>query len=127
MNYKALGLIAILVLVLDYIWLSQVFGGIFGEMVESIQAKPMLVRLEPAAIVYLLMVLGLYIFVFTRVVSVKEAVMYGALFGLVTFGIFDFTNTALFTDYDYTIASIDVMWGTVLNAAVAGLSVYLLK
>lgn len=127
MDYKALGLIALFILVLDYIWLNHIFGSVFSDMVTDIQAEPTQVRIVPAIIVYILMIIGLYVFVYTRVENVMQALMYGALFGLVTFGIFDFTNAALFTDYNYSIASIDVVWGVILNSMTAGLSVYLLK
>ena len=44
---------------------------------------------------------------------------YGAAFGCVTYATFDLTSVAVFKDFPYLIAGIDLVWGSVLSMSVA--------
>ena len=101
------------------VWLSLFFGPIFGQMVKEIQGIPLSINLYGAIPAYLCMGLAQTIFVYPYLTSYKNAIIYGALLGLITFGIFDFTNLALFKNYDMKVAILDILWGTILNMIVA--------
>ena len=54
-----------------------------------------------------------------RVVVDAEALGYGALFGLVVYGVYDFTNLSTLRDWPLIVAVVDVAWGMVASAICA--------
>ena len=103
--------ILVIMLLLDsvYLYLTK---SIFGELVAKIQRTAIQFRIEGAIIVYLLLALGLYYFIVKPGLSAWEA----GLLGLVIYGTFDFTNYAMFKNYDLKTAIMDTVWGSVLFA-----------
>lgn len=106
-----LSILVILVLI-DSVYLF-VTKAIFGEMVAKIQRTAIQMRLEGAVIVYLLLAVALYYFIVKPGLSVWKA----GLLGLVIYGTFDFTNYAMFKNYDLKIAIMDTVWGSLLFMA----------
>lgn len=49
----------------------------------------------------------------------KKALLYGALFGFMTYATYDLTNLATVRDWPMTVTLVDLMWGTTLSALVA--------
>ena len=82
-------------------------------MVAKIQRTAIQMRLEGAVIVYLLLAVALYYFIVKPGLSVWKA----GLLGLVIYGTFDFTNYAMFKNYDLKIAIMDTVWGSLLFMA----------
>lgn len=109
--WKTLLLIALIMLLLDAMYLTAT-RSIFGAVVSKIQRVAMQFRLEGAVIVYALLVFGLYKFIISERRPVKDA----AILGLVIYGVFDFTNYALFKNYDMATALMDTAWGSTLMA-----------
>ena len=107
---KSLLLISIIMLFLDTVYLSNIGGKPFLRMVEGIQNMSVTVNYLYAAIVYFLMVTGFYYFIVKKNSSNLDAF----LLGILIYGVFDFTNIALFTKYKITIALQDTLWGGVL-------------
>ena len=109
-------LITIILIVLIMVALDSVYlfltKSLFGEMVAKIQRTAIQFRLEGAVVVYLLLAIGLYYFIVKPGLSAWEA----ALLGLVIYGTFDFTNYAMFKNYDLKIAIMDTVWGSLLFA-----------
>jgi uncharacterized membrane protein len=104
-------------LVLDYLWLSIIAKSFFIEHIGKLMNMKndvLQVNYMAAAIVYLVLMAGILIFVMPKVISVKTALLYGALFGFITYAIYDFTNLAILKDWPIMICLIDVMWGAVL-------------
>jgi len=101
--------ILLILLVVDsvYLFLTK---SIFGEVVAKIQRTAIQFRLEGAVVVYLLLAFGLYYFIIKPGCSPWEA----ALLGLVIYGTFDFTNYAMFKNYDLMTAMMDTVWGALL-------------
>ena len=104
--------ILVILLLIDSVYLF-VTKAIFGEMVAKIQRTAIQFRLEGAIIVYLLLAAALYYFIVKPGLSVWEA----GLLGLVIYGTFDFTNYAMFKNYDLKIAIMDTVWGSLLFMA----------
>ena len=109
--WKTLLLIALIMLLLDAMYLTAT-RSIFGAVVAKIQRVAMQFRLEGAVIVYALLVFGLYKFIISERRPVKDA----AILGLVIYGVFDFTNYAIFKNYDMATALMDTAWGSTLMA-----------
>ena len=79
-------------------------------MVTLIQQEEVKMNHFSAAVAYILLVAMMYIFIIKKKASNTEAF----LLGLFTYGIFDFTNMALFKNYNLTIALQDTIWGGIL-------------
>jgi len=92
-----------------YLFLTK---SIFGEVVAKIQRTAIQMRLEGAVIVYLLLALGIYYFIIKPGRSAWDA----GILGLVIYGTFDFTNYAMFKNYDLMTAIMDTVWGSFLLA-----------
>jgi uncharacterized membrane protein len=109
--YKILFIILLTMLALDsiYIYFTKT---IFGELVAKIQRTAMQLRLEGAAIVYILLAIGLYYFIIKPGRSALDA----GILGLVIYGTFDFTNYAMLKNYDIQVAIMDTIWGSLLFA-----------
>ena len=81
-----------------------------------------------AVIVYLLIPAGIMLFVRPRVAAtdtVLVALLWGALYGLVVYGVYDFTNRATLEKWSLQLALADVAWGCVLCGTTAALSHWL--
>jgi uncharacterized membrane protein len=48
---------------------------------------------------------------------VALAAGYGALFGLVVYGVYDFTNYSTLRQWPFVLTLVDVLWGAVASAA----------
>jgi uncharacterized membrane protein len=109
--WKIILLISIIMISIDAFYLTAT-RSIFGAVVAKIQRVAIQMRLEGAIIVYALLVLGLYKFIISERRSVSDA----AILGLVIYGVFDFTNYAIFKNYDLMTALMDTVWGSALMA-----------
>ncbi len=111
-------LVATIMLLMDFGWLTanaKYHRRIFAE----IQGQPMQVRIIPAAIVYLLMIVGVWFFAVLPADDWTTAGGRGALIGAVMYGLYDMTNYATLVAYPIEFAISDMMWGTVLCGVVA--------
>ena len=98
-------------LILDILWIKN--DAIkFTNMVENIQKSPIRVKYTHAILAYMLMTLGLYMYVLPKMDgTLHTAVTKGGLFGFIVFGVFDMTNMAIFENYDAKVAFLDMLWG----------------
>ena len=116
----ALGAVAFMVL--DGVWLGLLMKHFYRDQLAPI------VRLAdggiaphwPSAfVVYALLGTGIAAFVIPRASTVPLAAAYGALFGLVVYGVYDFTNYSTLRQWPFVLTRADVAWGTVASAACA--------
>jgi len=119
-KFAALGAVAFMVL--DGLWL-----GLLMKNFNRDQLAP-IVRLAnggiapnwPAAVVvYALLGTGIALFVIPHASTVPLAAARGALFGLVVYGVYDFTNYSTLQQWPLVLALADVAWGAVASAACA--------
>lgn len=112
--------------VLDGLWLGVVMSGFYRTALGPIARTAADGSLAPlwlvAAPVYVLLALGQVAFVLPRVSGgVGAAMAWGALFGLVVYGVYDLTNWSVLKGYGATVALVDIAWGMFACAAVAGI------
>jgi uncharacterized membrane protein len=107
-------------MVLDGVWLGLLMKDFYRNQLAPI------VRLAdggmapnwPAAfVVYMLLGTGIAFFVIPRASTVSIAAAYGALFGLVVYGVYDFTNYSTLRQWPFALTLADVAWGAVASAA----------
>jgi uncharacterized membrane protein len=75
-----------------------------------------------AGIFYLLFILGLVLFVIYPAIekgSWTHALLFGALFGLITYATYDLTNLATLKDWPILVTIVDLIWGSVLATSVS--------
>ena len=90
--------------VVDLFWLAT--GGIYGRrMMELIQGRPLEVRFVSAVLVYLFLA-----YMLLQTTSSWQAFLYG----MCIYGVYDFTNHAIFEHYDWKFGVADTLWGGVL-------------
>jgi uncharacterized membrane protein len=78
-------------------------------------------------ILYLLIPMGVMTFVHPRVSHdnvVPSALGYGFLFGIILYGIYDFTNYSLLKDWPLSVTLVDTLWGGILCATVSVVSAW---
>ncbi|MGF6098415.1 DUF2177 family protein [Pseudomonas sp. 18175] len=101
-------------LVLDGLWLGVLMGPTYKSLLGSLMLDQP--RLLPAALFYLLYVLGCVVFVVLPSTSWQRAARLGALLGLVAYGTYDLSNWATLQAWSAGLALMDMAWGTFLTA-----------
>ena len=104
MLVSALGLVAI-----DFAYLS-VIKGHFARQIAAVQGSPMTVNLFGAVVTYVFLIFGLNYFIIRPGRPAGDAF----LLGLVTYGVYDFTNLALLSKWQLFTAVTDTLWGGTL-------------
>jgi uncharacterized membrane protein len=109
-------------LALDYLWLGVFMAGFYNRELgalarrsgESVSVVPW-----AAAVVYLLIPLGIVLFALPRVSAsnlVASALGWGCLYGLVLYGVYDMTNYSVVGAWSLRLSVADIFWGGLLNA-----------
>ena len=107
-------------LVIDLLWLGVIAKSFYFRHLEPFFAEK--INWAAAFVFYMLFVAGILIFAVMPAVekqSLQRAVIYGALFGFFTYATYDLTNLATLRNWPLIIVIVDILWGTVLCAAVA--------
>jgi uncharacterized membrane protein len=110
---------------IDMIWLGVVAKDFYQARLGHLLGD---VNWVAAIIFYLVFLVGLTFFAMYPAVTegrVFTAVLLGGLFGFFTYATYDLTNLATLKDWPLSIVFVDMAWGTVLGAGVAGATVYL--
>lgn len=104
--------------IIDLIWLGIVAKNLYQRQIGHLMADQ--VNWIAAIIFYLLFIGGLVFFVLIPAVdagSLGKAILYGALFGFITYATYDLTNLATLKDWPWQITLIDLAWGTFLGTS----------
>ena len=90
----------------------------YNVMIQKIQGSKLNVNFIFMILTYFLMIMGLNLFVLSNInpgtKSIYDSLRYGFLFGIVLFGIYDFTAASVFDNWDISLAMYDILWGGVL-------------
>jgi len=111
---------AVVFLAADFLWLGTIAKGLYRSQMGHLLADEF--RLGPAVIFYLMYIAGIVYFAITPAVASgrwQDAVLPGALLGLMAYGTYDFTNWAVMRDWPVGLTFIDLAWGTALTAFAA--------
>lgn len=106
------------VFVLDMIWLGLIAKNIYAEHIGMLlrrSSEGMAPIWWAAAVVYICISLGILYFVLPSAQgNYLQVLAGGVMLGLVTYGIYDFTNYSILASWSWKITLIDFIWGMVL-------------
>lgn len=107
-------------LVIDLVWLGVVAKNLYQNQLGELMRPD---TIWPAAILfYVLFLVGLIYFAINPAIeaqSLSLAVKNGALYGFFTYMTYELTNYAVIKDWPVALVVPDILWGTVLAAAVS--------
>lgn len=113
---------ALVLLPLDFLFLGVLARNFFAGEVGSMlgEVKPL-----PAALFYLLYILGILIFVSGAAsASLGSALASGALFGLFCYATFELTSLSLLRHWSWRVALLDISWGMIVTAVSATIGLF---
>jgi uncharacterized membrane protein len=113
---------AVAFMLLDGAWLGLLMRNFYRDQLAPIArlADGGITPNWPAAfVVYVLLGTGIALFVIPRAPTVSLAAVHGALFGLVVYGVYDFTNYSTLRQWPFLLTLVDVAWGVAASAAAA--------
>ena len=105
---------------IDMIWLGLVAKNFYRSQIGTLLKAD--VNWTAAIIFYAMFIAGLIVFVIAPAVakgSWTHALIFGALFGLITYATYDLTNLATLKDWPLLVTIVDMCWGAVLAASVS--------
>lgn len=114
-------------LAIDGLWLTVVAKDFYAKHLGFIMTKTP--NLTAALIFYLIYIFTMVVLVISPALqkgSLMTAILTGALFGLCAYATYDLTNLATLKDWPLLVTIVDLIWGTVLSASVAGISYLIL-
>ncbi len=112
--------------VIDMIWLVLVAKNFYQEHIGFLMRPD--INWLAAIIFYLLFILGLIAFVISPALdkhSWSHALLFGGLFGLITYATYDLTNLATIKDWPLIVTIVDLIWGTVLASSVSVITYFI--
>ena len=116
-------------LILDSLWLgiiaTDLYGNAYGSMLRLADGRIIPVYWA-AAIVYTLLIWGILAFVVPKASGLwVMGLLWGSVFGLVTYGVYDFTNYSVMANWPLKICIIDTLWGCILCGVTGGWATWL--
>jgi uncharacterized membrane protein len=121
-------IVLVVFLAIDAAWLSTAARSVYmPEIGQLMRERP---NFFVAFIFYCIYAFGLLVFVVSPELDAPgygRALLYGALFGFVAYATYDLTNLSTMKGFTTKIAIIDLVWGSVLSASVAGIAVWLIR
>ena len=108
-----------IMLVIDLVWIGFVMKNFYSEQLGDLARRSgggLAPRWIPAILVYILIPAGLVLFVQPRLGSgpLWADFLWGALFGLVLYGVYDLTNLATLEQWKLPMSIVDMLWGSFL-------------
>ena len=127
-KYTKIIIISIIMLIIDIFWIYLYMGNKYNILIENIQKSPMVPRFIYAIFAYVFMILGLNIFVLPNLKKTEKiysSFKYGFLFGVILYGVYDFTAAAVLKDWSIILSLIDILWGGFLFFILSIIYLYL--
>ena len=110
-------------LAVDLLWLGVIARGFYRTQLGSLLRPD--VRWAPAFLFYAAFVAAVLIFAVIPALergSWARAILLGGLFGAIAYATYDLTNLATLRGFPTVVAVVDIAWGAVLAALVAGVA-----
>jgi uncharacterized membrane protein len=101
-------------LALDAVWLTLMAQLLYRPAIGHLMREGF--DLSAAALFYLVYGTGMVVFVIFPARRVQDALLRGALFGLVAYATYDLTNQATMKDWPWVVTLVDLAWGAFVTA-----------
>lgn len=101
-------------LILDFIWIALFMSKKYQILVKNIQNENINPKYIYAIFAYIFMIIGLVLFVIPNINKnsrIKDSFIYGFLFGITVYGIYNMTSAAIFNKWNITLSITDILWG----------------
>lgn len=112
--------------VLDFCWIGLIMNKFYHQQMGPLLRLKSNGALNPiwwaAALIYVLIPMGVVLFVIPKISESKpiwSILPWGFFYGLIIYGVYDFTNYSLLKDWNLTVTLVDFIWGGVLCAGVS--------
>jgi uncharacterized membrane protein len=102
-----------IVLILDFIWLFLIMKSFYDNQLSNF-LRPENIPIWSAIFAWALIPLGIVLFVDKLAKNNKQIIIYGALYGFILYGLYDFTNYAILANWPLQMVIVDVLWGIIL-------------
>ena len=109
--------------IIDILWLGLFAKNMYQSQIGFILAKKP--NWYAAIVFYILYIVFLMIFAILPALqtsSLNDAMLYGALYGFITYATYDLTNLATLEKWPVKVTIIDIIWGTFLGFSVSTLT-----
>jgi len=110
---------------LDLLWIGFVASGLYrsqiGHLLNIVNGQ-MVVNVPAAVATWAVIVTGVQLFVIPRASetgSISSFMLWGGLFGLITYAVYDLTNYAVIKNWPLTVTIVDIAWGAVVCSMTA--------
>jgi uncharacterized membrane protein len=120
LNMKVFLILVPIFLAIDLFWLGIIMSGFYKSEL-GLLARRTGEDLAPiwwaAFLVYILIPLGIVLFALPRVPqdgSVASALGWGFIYGIILYGVYDFTNYSLVDKWPLRMTLVDIIWGGVI-------------
>ena len=128
MKWSAYLLAALFFLVVDTIFIQSFFVKSYLRELSgilNIKEGRLDGRVIPAVLFYVIYLGCFFFLVLDRATSVKEGIIYGALYGLATYGTYCLTNHTIMRSWVWSITLTDMAWGTILTGMTGAVGAFL--
>lgn len=118
----------IIFLAIDAVWLGIMAKNFYAEQLGDLMAKN--IKFQIAAIFYLVYTVGIVVFAIAPALEAEKIILalgYGALFGFLAYGTYDFTNMATIKNWPTIVSVVDIIWGTFITSVSASLGYLITK
>ncbi|MCU0660614.1 MAG: DUF2177 family protein [Candidatus Pacebacteria bacterium] len=112
--------------IIDMLWLGFIAKNFYKNQIGFLMKSD--INWTAAIIFYLLFIVGLVLFVIAPAVEKgmwTHALLFGALFGLITYATYDLTNLATLKDWPLVVTIVDLAWGATLGALVSVITYFI--
>jgi len=112
-------------LAIDAVWLATMAPKFYQTYIGHLLGE---VRFGPAAVFYLIYIVGIVVFTVAPAVRAENwllALGLGALFGFIAYATYDLTNQATMKDWPVIVTLVDLAWGALLTGSVATVSYFI--
>jgi uncharacterized membrane protein len=110
MDFKIFILTAIILLIIDILFITYFFSAHYNILIKQVQKTSMEVNMFSSIITYIFLVFGLYYFI----IKDDRSILDSFILGTIIYGVFAGTNYSLLKNWTLKVAIIDTIWGGVL-------------
>ena len=115
-------------LLIDAVWLGIISSDFYSKELGGLarrEGPSLSPNWFPAFLSYALIVLGIAVFVIPRSESREQSLLFGFLFGIIAYGVYDLVNLATLEGWSLKMTIVDMLWGGMVCGIVSAITYYL--